>query len=118
MYRIARHGNTRFPGLIGVGLSGKDSSRRLSGYAATARDAQYKDPGSPAAAKAENFRRERRPSVRQDTEVVVVRAQVAALDELVVRLVHAGIAVRKPAPPGVPLEAAFLALTEQQKAGR
>ena len=51
--------------------------------------------------------------VRQDPEVVVVRAPVPALDELVVRLVGAGVAVRELAPVISPLEAAFLALTEQ-----
>jgi ABC-2 type transport system ATP-binding protein len=54
---------------------------------------------------------------RDDVEVLVVRALVPALDELVVRLVHAGIAVREFAPVVSPLEAAFLALTEQQEAG-
>jgi ABC-2 type transport system ATP-binding protein len=51
-------------------------------------------------------------------DALVVRAAVAALDELVVRLVHAGIAVRELAPVISPLEAAFLALTEQDKADR
>ncbi|TNC29649.1 ABC transporter ATP-binding protein [Amycolatopsis alkalitolerans] len=55
---------------------------------------------------------------RQDTEVLVVRALVPALDELVGRLVRAGVAVRELAPVVSPLEAAFLALTEQQEAGR
>jgi ABC-2 type transport system ATP-binding protein len=55
---------------------------------------------------------------RHDAEVLVVRALVPALDELVVRLVHAGIAVRELAPVVSPLEAAFLALTEQQEASR
>ncbi|WP_406385531.1 ABC transporter ATP-binding protein [Streptomyces sp. NBC_01618] len=56
---------------------------------------------------------------RHDAEVLVVRALVPALDELVVRLVHAGIAVRELAPVVSPLEAAFLTLTEQQQeAGR
>lgn len=53
-----------------------------------------------------------------DTEALVVRAPVPALDELVAGLVHAGIAVRELAPVVSPLEAAFLALTEQQEAGR
>jgi ABC-2 type transport system ATP-binding protein len=44
-------------------------------------------------------------------EVLVVRAAAPALDDLVVRLVHAGIAVRELAPVVSPLEAAFLALT-------
>ncbi|MEV7236429.1 ABC transporter ATP-binding protein [Streptomyces sp. NPDC051020] len=55
---------------------------------------------------------------RYGAEVLVVRALVPALDELVVRLVHAGVAVRELAPVVSPLEAAFLALTEQQEAGR
>jgi ABC-2 type transport system ATP-binding protein len=44
---------------------------------------------------------------------LVVRATVTALDELVARLVQAGIALRELAPVVSPLEAAFLALTEQ-----
>ncbi|MFE7325302.1 ABC transporter ATP-binding protein [Streptomyces sp. NPDC057565] len=56
--------------------------------------------------------------VRHDAHTLVVRAQVPALDELVAGLVHAGIAVRELAPVVSPLEAAFLALTEQQEAGR
>ena len=55
---------------------------------------------------------------RQDARMLVVRALVPALDELVARLVHAGIAVRELAPVVSPLEAAFLALTEQDEAGR
>ncbi|HKN55483.1 MAG TPA: ABC transporter ATP-binding protein, partial [Amycolatopsis sp.] len=51
---------------------------------------------------------------RQDVGVLVVRALVPALDELVVRLVKAGVAVRELAPVVSPLEAAFLALTEQE----
>ena len=53
--------------------------------------------------------------LRHDTDVLVLRALAPALDELVVRLVHAGIAVRELAPLVSPLEAAFLALTEQQE---
>jgi ABC-2 type transport system ATP-binding protein len=52
---------------------------------------------------------------RPDREVLVVRAALPALDELVPRLVHAGIAVRELAPVVSPLESAFLALTEQQE---
>jgi ABC-2 type transport system ATP-binding protein len=52
---------------------------------------------------------------RRGAEVLVVRALVAALDELVARLVRADIAVRELAPVVSPLEAAFLALTEQQQ---
>ncbi|MET7354050.1 ABC transporter ATP-binding protein [Streptomyces mirabilis] len=55
---------------------------------------------------------------RHDADVLVVRAPVPALDELVVRLVQAGIALRELAPLVSPLEAAFLALTEQKETGR
>ncbi|MFF0157914.1 ABC transporter ATP-binding protein [Streptomyces sp. NPDC005263] len=48
-------------------------------------------------------------------EGLVVRALVPALDDLVRRLVHAGVAVRELTPVVSPLEAAFLALTEQQE---
>jgi ABC-2 type transport system ATP-binding protein len=47
--------------------------------------------------------------------VFVVRALLPALDELVPRLVRAGIAVRELTPVVSPLESAFLALTEQQE---
>ncbi|WP_328672558.1 ABC transporter ATP-binding protein [Streptomyces sp. NBC_00328] len=55
---------------------------------------------------------------RQDAEALVVRALVPAVDELVVGLVRAGIALRELAPVVSPLEAAFLALTEQKETGR
>ncbi|GAA5156556.1 ABC transporter ATP-binding protein [Amycolatopsis dongchuanensis] len=58
------------------------------------------------------------PGARQDGEVLVVRTLVPALDELVARLVRAGIGVRELAPVVSPLEAAFLALTEQEGATR
>ena len=50
---------------------------------------------------------------RPDREVLVVRALVSDLDELVPRLVQAGIAVRELTPVVSPLESAFLALTYQ-----
>ncbi|MBE1498216.1 ABC-2 type transport system ATP-binding protein [Amycolatopsis lexingtonensis] len=53
---------------------------------------------------------------RHDAEVLVIRARVPALDELVRRLVTEGIAVRELAPVVSPLEAAFLALTDQEGA--
>ncbi len=53
-------------------------------------------------------------ATRADTDVIVVRARVAALDELVARIVRADIAVRELSPVVSPLEAAFLALTEQE----
>ncbi|MEU1529912.1 ABC transporter ATP-binding protein [Streptomyces fagopyri] len=56
--------------------------------------------------------------VRQDADVLVVRALVPALDELVAKVVRSEVAVRELAPVVSPLEAAFLALTEQQEVGR
>ncbi len=47
-----------------------------------------------------------------DAGVLVVRALPAAVDELVVAIVGAGIALRELAPVVSPLEAAYLALTE------
>ena len=61
---------------------------------------------------------ERAAGQRASGDALVVRAAVAALDELVVRLVHAGLAVRELAPVVSPLEAAFLALTEQPEDSR
>lgn len=52
------------------------------------------------------------------SDALVVRALTPALDELVVRLVGSGIALRELAPVVSPLEAAFLALTQQQEDGR
>ncbi|MFE5163308.1 ABC transporter ATP-binding protein [Streptomyces sp. NPDC056697] len=56
--------------------------------------------------------------VRQDAEPLVVRALMPALDQLVVRLVEGGVALRELTPVVSPLEAAFLALTERQEADR
>jgi ABC-2 type transport system ATP-binding protein len=49
---------------------------------------------------------------RASGDAIVVRAAVEPLDDLVSRVVHAGIAVRELALVVSPLEAAFLALTE------
>src|ERR1700761_3740629 len=46
--------------------------------------------------------------------VLVVRARVPALDELMPRLIQKGISVRELTPVVSPLESAFLALTEQE----
>jgi ABC-2 type transport system ATP-binding protein len=48
-------------------------------------------------------------------DVIVVRALVPAVDELVARIVRADVALRELAPVVSPLEAAFLDLTEQQE---
>jgi ABC-2 type transport system ATP-binding protein len=50
-------------------------------------------------------------SAHDDTDTLVVRAPVPAVEDLVRRLVHADVAVREVAPVIAPLEAAFLALT-------
>ena len=47
----------------------------------------------------------------RDPGALVVRAQAPAVEELVVRLVGDGVAVREVAPTVAPLESAFLALT-------
>lgn len=49
---------------------------------------------------------------RQDSDALLLRGALPALDRLVARLVNAGVAVREFAPVVTPLEAAFLALTE------
>jgi ABC-2 type transport system ATP-binding protein len=51
-------------------------------------------------------------------DTLLVRTAVAPLDDLVVRLVNGGIAVRELALVISPLEAAFLALTDQQETDR
>jgi ABC-2 type transport system ATP-binding protein len=48
---------------------------------------------------------------RHDADALLVRATIPALDDLVARLVGAGVGVRELAPVVAPLEAAFLALT-------
>jgi ABC-2 type transport system ATP-binding protein len=52
------------------------------------------------------------PGITVTGDPLVVRALVPALDDLVVRLVQDGIALRELTPVVSPLEAAFLALTE------
>jgi ABC-2 type transport system ATP-binding protein len=54
------------------------------------------------------------PGIRATGDTDVVSALVPALDELVIALGREGIAVRELAPVVSPLEAAFLALTEQE----
>jgi ABC-2 type transport system ATP-binding protein len=53
----------------------------------------------------------RDPLSRADDQALVVRGPEASLDDLVVRLVAAGISIRELGPVVPPLEAAFLALT-------
>ncbi|UJB45337.1 ABC transporter ATP-binding protein [Streptomyces sp. A1-5] len=96
----------------------------LSKLAAEERELDYRVRTSDAhaarrlAAETAGIRLADDAGARHDAQVLVVRAQVPALDELVVRLVRAGIAVRELSPVVSPLEAAFLALTEPEEAGR
>jgi ABC-2 type transport system ATP-binding protein len=48
---------------------------------------------------------------RRDAEALLVRAAMPALDDLVARLVGAGVGVRESAPVVARLKAAFMALT-------
>ena len=63
--------------------------------------------GTPALSQASG----RKSPWQADDQALVVRGPEAALDDLVVRLVGAGIAIRELGPVVPPLEAAFLALT-------
>ncbi|OIK28286.1 ABC transporter ATP-binding protein [Streptomyces malaysiense] len=75
------------------------------------------DPGAARrlAAGADGVRVVEDGGTRYGDEVLVVRASVPALDRLVSRVVRSDIAIRELAPVVPPLEAAFLALTEQQE---
>ncbi|MFE7301139.1 ABC transporter ATP-binding protein [Streptomyces sp. NPDC057579] len=96
----------------------------LSKLAAEERELDYRVRTSDAhaarrlAAETAGIRLVDDTGARHDAQVFVVRAPVPALDELVVRLVQAGVAVRELSPVVSPLEAAFLTLTEPEEAGR
>jgi ABC-2 type transport system ATP-binding protein len=84
--------------------SGELAYRVVTNDPARAREAAQATPGLHLAQEASG--------PRPGSDALVVRAGVTALDELVLRLVRGGIAVRELAPVISPLEAAFLALTE------
>ncbi|WP_278045349.1 ATP-binding cassette domain-containing protein [Actinomadura fibrosa] len=84
--------------------SGELDYRVLTSAPETAREVAAETPGLRVV-------RDRGPGLRPDPDALVVRGPVPALDELVVRLVGAGVALRELAPVVPPLEAAFLALT-------
>ncbi|MEU7501314.1 ABC transporter ATP-binding protein [Streptomyces griseofuscus] len=96
----------------------------LAKLAAENRELEYRlltsDPAAARrlAAEAEGVRVVEDGRTRHGDEVLVVRTSVPALDRLVSQVVRSQIAVRELAPVVSPLEAAFLALTEQQGAGR
>ena len=92
-----------------------DASRELD-YRLLTSDPRGRPPGGRRHRRGQGGRRRR--GAARTGEVLVVRALVPALDELVPRLVRAGVAVRELTPVVSPLEAAFLALTEQQESDR
>ncbi|MFE2584623.1 ABC transporter ATP-binding protein [Streptomyces sp. NPDC059378] len=87
------------------------------GGAPTAAAAPHDAP-APAPSPSRTVPAQRGTPARYGADAFVVSALVPALDVLVARIVQAGIAVRELAPVVSPLEAAFLALTEQQEADR
>ena len=91
--------------------SGDVAYRLVTSDPAAARETALATPGAHLAD-------ETAEAPRTAGNTLVVRATVAALDELVVRLVHAGVSVRELAPVISPLETAFLALTEQPEDSR
>ena len=105
---IVSHGRVAFSGPVDKLRTegGEVAYRLVTSDSNAAREAALATPGVHLADG---------PAVGQRTggDALVVRADVAPLDELVVRLVRAGIGLRELAPVISPLEAAFLALTEQ-----
>jgi ABC-2 type transport system ATP-binding protein len=87
-------------------------SGQLSKLAAEHRELDYRLVTSDPAAARRVAAETRGVTLVDGAKTLVVRAQVPAVDELVVRLVQGGIALRELAPVVSPLEAAFLALTE------
>src|SRR5262249_22506808 len=83
--------------------SGDVDYRLATSDPAAARGTALATPGVPLADEPAD-------AMRAVGDTLVVRASVAALDELVVRLVHARVSVRELAPAISPLETAFLAL--------
>ena len=110
---IIGHGRVAFSGLIDKlrAETGELAYRLVTTDSDAAREAAVATPGvlltdGPGGAR----------GASDDT--LVVRAEVAALDALVLRLVQAGVALRELTPVISPLEAAFLALTEQPEENR
>jgi ABC-2 type transport system ATP-binding protein len=110
---IISHGRVAFSGPVDKlrAESGEIAYRLVTTDSAAAREAAVGTPGVHLADGPDAAQRAR-------DDALVVRAEVTALDELVVRLVRAGIALRELTPLISPLEAAFLALTEQPEDDR
>jgi len=110
---IVGHGRVAFSGPIDKlrAESGDVDYRLVTSDPAAALETALGTPGVHLADKHTDAQ-------RPTGDTLVVRATVAALDELVVRFVHAGVSVRELTPVISPLEAAFLALTEQPEDSR
>jgi ABC-2 type transport system ATP-binding protein len=102
---ILAAGRVAFSGPVGklAAESGELDFRLLTSDPAAARRLASETPGLHVVTDLE-------PGLGSDADVVV-RGPVPALDELVVRLVRGGVALRELGPVVPPLEAAFLALT-------
>ncbi|TDD86998.1 ABC transporter ATP-binding protein [Actinomadura darangshiensis] len=100
-------GRVVFSGTVGklAAESGELDYRLLTSDAAAARKVALDTPGL-------HVPLDRGGDERPDPGVLVVRGPVPVIEDLVVRLVQAGVAMRELAPVVAPLEAAFLALTE------
>jgi ABC-2 type transport system ATP-binding protein len=83
----------------------------LSKLAAENRELDYRLATSDPAAAREIAAKTPGVLLRGNAGALVVRAPTAALDDLVIRLVQGGIALRELSPVVSPLEAAFLSLT-------
>jgi len=110
---IIGHGRVAFSGPIDKlrAESGDVDYRLVTSDRAAARETALATPGAHVADEPPDGH-------RATGDTLVVRATMAALDQLVVRLVHAGVSVRELAPVISPLEAAFLALTQQPEDSR
>ncbi|MGZ0153444.1 ABC transporter ATP-binding protein [Kribbella sp. WER1] len=105
---ILATGRVAFTGPISK-LASEDSEldyRVLTSNPVTARRVARTTPG---------VRLQELDDAQDDAELLIITAPVPALDEFVKELVQQDVAVRELAPVVSPLEAAFLALTEQQE---
>ena len=102
---LLAHGRIVFSGPVAklAAESGRLDYRVLTSDADTTRRVIAGHPGLELVAD--------RTRLRLGEDAVVARGPVSAVDDLVVRLVGAGVAVRELGPVVPPLEAAFLALT-------
>lgn len=107
---LLAHGRVVFSGSVSklAAESGRLDYRVLTSDVAGARRVAAETPGLELVPD--------RPPFRREDDAVVTRGPVSAVDDFVVRLVGAGVAVRELGPVIPPLEAAFLALTGAEDA--